>query len=151
MPRIFVPILAALFAALLSGQTFTGNITGIITDPNSAATPGVNITLTNVSTGEVRTATTSDTGLYTFAQLLPGSYSLKANKTGFKEYHRAGIELSASQTAEVNIALVLGAVTESVEVTAAAPLVDSQTANQVTTLNTQMVEEHPWSRRTPSA
>lgn len=143
-------VLCMLFAAAyLSGQTFTGNITGVVTDPNQAAVGGAEITLTNVNTGEVRKFVSSEIGAYSFSQLLPGSYTLAVTKQGFREYRQAGIELGTSQTARIDVQLALGQVSESIEVTAAAPLVDSQTANQTESLDSEMVEELPLIARNP--
>jgi hypothetical protein len=151
MPRVNVFVGTLVLIASLSGQTFTGNITGAVTDPNAAAVPAASITLTNLSTGEVRTGSTSEAGLYSFSQLLPGSYSLKVGKAGFKEHIRTGIELSASQTADISVKLLLGAVNETVQVTGEAPLVDSQTANQVATLDTRWWRSFPTPISIPSA
>jgi hypothetical protein len=133
----------------MSGQTFTGNITGVVTDPNQAAIAGAEITLANVNTGEVRKYTSTDTGAYSFSQLLPGGYTLVVAKQGFRVYRRAGIELSTSQTSRIDVQLDLGQVSESIEVNASAPLMDSETANQTATLEAELVEELPLIARNP--
>ena len=133
----------------LSGQTFTGNITGVIADPNQAAVAGAEIVISNVDTGEIRRQSSNEAGMYTFSQLLPGHYSLGVTKPGFREHRRTGIELISSQTARIDVQLALGQVSESVEVNATTTLVDSQTANQTATLESEMVEELPLIARNP--
>ncbi len=146
---LLILFVVACIVTCISGQTFTGNITGVVTDPNKAAVGGAEIVLSNVNTGEVRKYTSTETGAYSFSQLLPGSYALAVTKQGFREHRRAGIELGTSQTASIDVQLALGQVSESVEVTAAAPLVNSQTANQTESLEKELVEELPLIARNP--
>lgn len=145
----FAFLVATCLVRGLSGQTFTGNITGVIADPNQAAVAGAEIVISNVDTGEIRRQSSNEAGMYTFSQLLPGHYSLGVTKPGFREHRRTGIELISSQTARIDVQLALGQVSESVEVNATTTLVDSQTANQTATLESEMVEELPLIARNP--
>ncbi len=102
MHRIVLVLCAvACLAGRMTGQTFAGNLTGMVTDPNQAAIAGADVVLTNVNTGEVRKLVSNETGMYTFSQLLPRNYSLAVTKQGFREHRRTGIELSTSQTVRV--------------------------------------------------
>lgn len=140
-------LLAAILVAGAAAQTFSGTITGTVTDSSGAAIPGVTVTLTNTVTQEVRNAATEGAGHYTFSRLLPSTYSLKVAHGGFREYLRPGISLSTNQSLELNVELTVGAVTEAVEVKAAVEMVDAQTANRSMTLSTTMVQELPLNMR----
>jgi hypothetical protein len=88
-------------------------------DPLNAVVPEAAVTLTNTNTGEVRTANSDQTGLFRFSDILPGVYTVGVRASGFRTYSKTGIDLSASETRDVGrLALVVGAVTEDVTVTA---------------------------------
>ena len=98
------------------GQTFTGTISGVVNDPNSARIPHATIHSRNEANGEVRQVTTGNDGLFVFSQLPPGTYELSAEVQGFRKAVQTGVVLRVNQTLEVNFALQLGAVSEVVEV-----------------------------------
>jgi hypothetical protein len=133
----------------LCGQTFTGSVTGVVTDPQGAVLPAAAVVATNTATGEVRRAETDEEGRYRFSQLLPGVYTLKVSAAGFKEYLRTEMTVGTNETLEVNAQLELGQPNETVEVTGAPPLLDTQTPTQATTLDSRMMEELPVSVRNP--
>ncbi len=146
--------LAALLASLCGGavaQTFSGTITGVVTDNSGAAVPGASVTLTNTATGEVRSATCGADGRYTFSRLMASNYSIKVTQQGFREHVRPNIALTNAQSIELNMELALGSVSESVEVSASADLIDTQTANRSVTLTSDMVRELPLNMRSPLA
>lgn len=127
----------------------SGTITGIVSDPHGAIVPGTNVTLLNVSTKETRTSVSGADGRYTFSLLIPGSYDVIFEVSGFKKVIRSGVSLSASQIAEVNAQLELGQVAETVDVSATAVALDTETANQSTSLTTQQVTDLPVNFRNP--
>jgi hypothetical protein len=154
--RMVFPLFVATIALLLFlvnlpcfGQAFTANLTGVLADPTSSVIPGATVSLMNTATNEKRTTKTSAEGRYVFSQLLPGSYELSAEATGFKTFVRQGVVLSANQTAEVNASMQVGATTERIEVTGAAPPLDTQTADQTMRFGTESVENLPLNTRTP--
>jgi len=106
-------------AAQAAGQILYGGLVGNVTDKTEAAVPGATATATHEQTGAARTTTTSEAGLYHFATLAPGSYTLAIRAGGFRAYSRAGIGIGANTTTRVNAALELGEVTEQVTVEAA--------------------------------
>jgi hypothetical protein len=147
---------ACLVAALLTlligssfGQTYTGTITGIVSDAQGAKVTGAKVTLTNLATLETRSVNSNEEGRYSFAQLQPGTYSLRVSMAGFQESITNNIELIASQTREVNPALAVGQVNESVEVTADVTTIDTQTANQQASLGVTAVQGLPMIARNP--
>src|SRR5690242_18574741 len=99
-------------------QTNTASVTGFVQDPSGAYIPGVTVTATNTQTGVVSTAVTNESGAYNISSLLPGVYKLTAELPGFKSRVFNEVQLGASNTGRYNFTLEVGAVNESVEVTA---------------------------------
>jgi hypothetical protein len=119
--------IAILCAPLRSfGQT-TATITGIVTDASGAVIPGVGITITNIETDQTRSATTNETGRYYAPALNPGNYKVSASLPGFEVVVRSGITLTVGNESVINFTLKPGQVSETVDVTGEAPLV--QTTN----------------------
>ena len=112
------------------GQQNQGAITGRITDPSSGVVAGAAITLANQETGVKRNTTTNDTGNYGFASLPFGSYELEVQAKGFRKLVQQGIRIYVGQTTTLDLALELGSVDQTVEVTAAAPIGQSRSPTQ---------------------
>ena len=103
--------------------------------------PGVTLTLTEQSTGAVRTAVSSDTGLFRFLELRPGLYSLRVEAKGFKTYEVRDISLASSETRDLGrVALQIGGVTEEVTVTAAATAVQTTSAERSALIDTSAAQ-----------
>ncbi len=133
---------------LLSGlplysQLFTGSINGLVNDPRGGAVPNAQLTITNAATSSVRKVTTGSDGHYSVTQLQPGSYSISTTAPGFETYTVSNIRLEASQNLEYNIALVIGNVSQQIEVTGAAPVLDTEDANKSITLSSQQALDLP--------
>ena len=135
----------------VSGQVFTTSLTGVVADSTGAVVPGAAVELTNVDTQEVRRTETGESGRYTFSQLLPGTYELNVGAEGFKRFLQAGVALRSSIPGEVNVTLEVGAVTETVEVSAMAPLLETQSADRTVTLSADQVSALPLNTRSPFA
>ena len=125
----------------------SGTILGTMKDPTGAVIVGAEVTAENLETGFRRSATTNDSGNYTILQLPVGSYRVSAKFTGFKTAVVENIVLQVNQKARVDLILELGDVTESVEVTAAPPLMDTDTAEVGEVIGTKQVEELPLNGR----
>jgi Carboxypeptidase regulatory-like domain len=117
-------LLAALFCLFavtpssMFGQTASsGTVDGTVTDASGGAVVAATVTLTDTATNIVRTAQTNDTGRYFFANVVPSTYNLSVSKTGFRVSKLTGQVVSVSQALTLNIALELGSVAETVEVT----------------------------------
>ena len=144
-------ILAAivLFPAAVFAQEFRGAFSGTVTDPNGAPVPKVKVIATQTHTG-TKSETFSDTsGEYTIPFLTPGDYEVTAEVPGFKHYTRSGITLSVGEHPHVDIRLEVGAVNESITVTADAPLVISASPSVGQVITSQEVEDIPVNGRTP--
>lgn len=144
-----VAVLFLISLQCIFSQTFTGTITGTVTDANSAAVVGAKVTAKNEATGDVRQVTTNAEGSYIFSQLVPASYEVSAETTGFKKAVSTNAALRVNQTLELNITLQVGDVSQSVEVTTAVTLLDTQSANRAVTLDQQTVLDLPTNARNP--
>ena len=136
-------------AQLVSGQTFTSSITGIVADPSAAGIVGASVALKNLGTNDVRQSSTQEDGSYQFNNLNPGTYQLTVTSAGFKTAVKNNLVLQAETAASVNISLELGPTEQRVEVSAESVLVDTQTANNSVTLDSKLIEALPNNTRNP--
>src|SRR5690349_13135945 len=107
-------------------------INGTVSDAQKAVLPGVTVTVTNEDTGLTREAVTDGTGRYVIPQLLPGPYTVKADLSGFQPMVRSNMVVRVGEELTVPLTLSVAGVTESLVVTAEAPLVES-TSNRIGT------------------
>jgi hypothetical protein len=119
-------LIVVIFCAPLLSQVAA--IRGAITDASGAVIPGVTISVTNIASGVVTKATSNDTGNYTVPFLNPGVYKVEAAKQGFTTVTRESLKLDVEQTARVDFKLTVGAITQTVDVSAGSELLDTQTA-----------------------
>jgi len=126
MSRTFYYLLIC--ASVAAAQISTASLTGIVTDPSDARLAKVNLRLLSEDTGVASAATTNEQGEYTFPLLTPGRYRLTADATGFQPSTRTGIVLELGRVSRLDLKLALGQVAESVDVSAATPLLESETA-----------------------
>ncbi len=118
-----------LVVAITSAQTDTATITGIVTDSSGAAVPGASVQAINQANGLEYTAESNSTGNYVITALPIGTYDLTATSEGFQTLLRPNVTLSAGTRARVDVELQVGSVTETVEVTAELPLLESETSS----------------------
>jgi len=139
------PTLAAVLLVLTTisafSQSITGSIEGNLLDPSRSAVAAAEVRLTQVQTGFTRTTRTDAAGRFFFGSVRPAEYTLDATATGFKRLERTGIFLSAAETLSVgDLTLEVGAVSESVLVTAQTPQVQTQSAERSGLLTGEQVE-----------
>ena len=125
------------------GQQVYGNIFGTVTDPTGAGVPAATVTITDQNKGTVTTTTTNESGNYTKTNLLPGTYTVAVEAPGFRKAQARDVTVNVNQAARVDVAMQVGEVTEQVEVTAAAPLLQSDRADVQTTYNTEQIINLP--------
>ncbi len=111
------------------GSIANASLSGAVYDKSDAPIPGAKVTLLNSTEGFSRTFTTTPDGRYSFASLPPGAYTLTVEKSGFGRYQQKGIILNIAQAATQDVSLQVGAITQTVTVTAGAALLDTTTAN----------------------
>src|SRR3984885_10171074 len=126
-----------------SSAAFTATLGGRVVDPSGLGVKDAAVTLTNSDLGISRTTSSGDTGLYSFTFLPAGVYVLEARTSGFKQYRQEGITLAAGQSAEQEVRLTVGALTETVEVTSQAPLLNLDNANISEDLSARFTEGLP--------
>src|SRR5439155_27084443 len=125
-------------------QAITGSLFGVVTDASGSRLPGVAVTASSpqlITRQEVRT--TSDQGVYRFPTLPPGTYSVAFELSGFQTVKRENIVLLAGQSLAVDAQLPLSQLNESVTVTGAAPLIDTQNAALMNTADTITLQNIP--------
>ena len=118
-------------AAPLLAQQGTSDIGGKVTDEQGAVLPGVSVIITNEATGAVRELTTGADGSFHASQLIPGRYKVAAKLASFRTFERGGQVLPVGKTLEINVTLAVGALEETVKVTAESPLVDTTSVKVV--------------------
>jgi len=123
-------------------STNAGDIRGSVTDSSGALVPAVTVTVTNVDTGESKIYTTNDAGLYDTNSIVTGSYTVTFTKGGFEKLTRGPVTVQVGFTT-VNGDLKVGAETQSVEVSADVPLLQTETGDQSTTLSAKTMVELP--------
>ena len=143
MRLTLVSISTLLFALTAFAQSDRGTITGTITDPAGAVIPRAAIEAVNVDTGSVFPVASSSTGNYTIAELPAGTYVLNVTVSGFKKYIRPGLIVQAAQTIRVDVPLAVGNASESVTVSAEAPLLETESGAVSSTISTQTMDTLP--------
>jgi hypothetical protein len=140
---------SAVLAMTASGQ-YRAGIQGIVSDPQGAPVPGASVVLTSKETNVARTTRTGETGAYSISGLAPGAYTLAVEKTGFARKVFEAVVVNAEQVQSLNVALVVGQVSESITVSeAAVPLLDTQGATIGGTITRRDVENLPSFGRDP--
>ncbi len=128
--RIEIALLGFLLmvAAAAHAQTGTASITGLVVDDTGAAVPGATVTATNQATNVEQVAVTNDAGNYTITPLTVGTYVIKAELSGFRTATTAPLALEARQVARLDFKMSVGAIAETVEVSGAAPILQTETS-----------------------
>lgn len=142
-------VLLLFIGAVALAQESRGIISGVVTDAQTAGIPKARVVITNLDTGVDVSLETNDRGAYLAPLLLPGSYRISAEHEGFKKFTRDGIALSINDNLRIDIRLDLGAVTESVNVTDAAPLVEAANGNMGVVVSTKEVSDLPLAHGNP--
>ncbi|HLJ16425.1 MAG TPA: carboxypeptidase regulatory-like domain-containing protein [Bryobacteraceae bacterium] len=144
------PLLRLLvFSALVLVPAFaqTATVDGIVTDSSQAVIAGALVTITNLDTGLRREAHTNQTGNYTFTQLPIGRYKVDASMAGFSTESRPELKLDVDQVVRLDFTLKPGTLNETVEVSAAAALLDSETATVGQVISNKSIVEMPLNGR----
>jgi hypothetical protein len=140
--------LTMLFCLTALGQV-TAALSGTVTDPNGAVVPGATVNVKSVATGNEFRAVTTGQGTYTVPSLNPGVYSVTVTATGFKSVTVEGIKIDTGTPANADVTLELGAASETVIVQGGAEIVQAQTANISTTVQSNQVLNLPLVSRNP--
>ncbi|HKD07603.1 MAG TPA: carboxypeptidase-like regulatory domain-containing protein [Bryobacteraceae bacterium] len=145
MKRVLVCVAVCLPAAVFA-QT-AGEITGEVKDQSGAIAPNVAVTATNSGTNVARSTVTNTSGVYSFPDLTPGVYQVKASAPGFDTIVKTNIELQVQQTARVDFTLTVGQATQTVEVSATGELLATENATVGTVIEQKRIEDLPLNGR----
>lgn len=127
----------------LSAQEARGTILGRVTDPTNAVVAGASVEVTNTETGVRQLSTTNVSGDFLVPFLVPGTYTVKVESPGFKTYTRTGLVLRVNDQLAVNVQLELGQPTQTVEVSAVSPMLDTSTASMGQVVESRTILELP--------
>src|SRR5579883_1120000 len=142
-------VLLLLCSAFCLAQEYRGRIEGIVTDQTKAVIPGATVTLLNIKTGIKTVRQTSDTGLYLFDLVDPGTYTVTVEAAGFSKFTQENIVVQTRGDVTVNASLATGTVQENVTVEATPVAVQFNTTNQDMTIDSTMAQETPRFDRNP--
>lgn len=123
-------LLCCLLALSLSAQTDRGVITGTVQDPANAVVPGANVSARNLDTGAIFPTTTTATGNFTLTALPAGPYEVSVESPGFRKYIGKGTQVQVAQTIRLDVTLQVGSTSESVTVSAEAPVLKTDSTEQ---------------------
>lgn len=135
--------LALFMSAVMWGQSSTGSMAGVISDPNGGAVPGASVIAKNINTGVEIKTTTSDAGLYVYPALATGRYVVTVEKTGFRKLTRENIEIRIASRIDLDLKLEVGDVQQTITITDQAPLLESTTAERGNSVSTKMMDNLP--------
>jgi len=128
---------------VISRAQVTGTITGVVVDSSGAVVPNATVRITNMGTGVTRTLETNSSGIYTAEALLAGTYELAVEATGFQKVVQSNVALSVADRLGINFTLQVGQLTQTIEVTGAATLVETQTGEQSALIGSRQISEMP--------
>src|SRR6185503_3743332 len=140
----FTLALVLLASGVQAQSLSSGTIGGVAKDESGAVLPGVTVEAASPALIEkVRTAVTDEQGVYRIVDLRPGLYTVTFTLPGFGTFRREGVELTTGFTANVNADMKVGSVEETITVSGAAPLVDTQNVNQQRVFDRTVTEQLP--------
>jgi hypothetical protein len=149
MKRSHAAVLALFLPLAAFGQEFRGTISGQVTDPTGASVAGAKVVATEINTGTKTQTVSESTGQYNLPFLAPGQYEVSAQMQGFKEALRKDIHLGAGDHPVIDIRLDVGDMNQSVQVTADAPLLNTENGSTGQAITTKEVEDIPLNGGTP--
>src|ERR1700693_2320306 len=139
--------MGGIFGVRLSAQTSYGTVAGTVTDASGAAIGDAEMTITNIASGEKRVQPTSSDGFYNFVNLVPGTYRLEFEKTGFKPAAHPDVIVEVEQTARIDFTMQVGEVSQTIEVTGETPLLQAETSSLGQVVEGRKVAELPLNGR----
>lgn len=147
--RLAAVLLLAAFALPIAAQESRGTIVGRVTDPSGALIPNATVEVKNKAQGVVQTFRTNEAGAYQAPYLIPGQYEVVVSAAGFKRTVRETVDVTVGDRVNVDLTLEVGEMTQSVSVTAEAPLLQTATASSGQVVDTKRLAELPLSHGQP--
>jgi len=130
-----------------SGQSFYGSLVSVVKDDQNNVIPGATIVLVNTSTNERREGVSTDDGTYRFLNLVPGTYRLEVELTGFQRYVRDQIEVNVQSAPRIDVSLKVGSIAETIQVAGTAPVLQTENASVGLVVGSRPVQELPLNGR----
>src|SRR5262249_23669716 len=124
-------------------QSTTATLSGVVRDSTGAVLPEVKITLKNAANGTSRSTTTDGEGRYKLSAVEPGTYEVRADRSGFSSEVKGGIEPTVGGTAQFDFTLRVGTVNEVIKVTDEAPLIETSKAEVSNVINETVIQSLP--------
>ncbi len=144
MHRLLVVLMVLTAPAFAQATAAFGAVSGTVLDASGAPVPGAKVAVSNASLGLNRELTTTDGGIFVAPALAPAQgYKVSVNKEGFAPYATAEFEVHVGETVNLRVALAVGAVTQTVEVTGAAPVVDDVKTEMSQVVGNDMIKDLP--------
>ena len=145
---VLIPALFILLATLrVQAQLDRGSITGTVTDASGAVVPGAQVTVVSVATGIAMQATTGVTGEYTVRSLIANAYTVTGERTGFEKTLLPTVQVGVNQVVRLDLVLKPGSTSQTVEVSAGAPLLSTETSSLGTLETEQRITDLPLNGR----
>ncbi len=142
-------VLLAILVATVSGQTYRGQLTGVVTDATGGIVPEAEVVLTNLSTGVSQRVATNERGIYLVANIEPGQYRISVSFTGFKTFLQEPITIPVGGSVTLNVTLEVGEMAERVTVVGEAPLLEAETASFGQVVGERLIQNMPLNARNP--
>jgi hypothetical protein len=141
----FVSGVAVLFLSIVPayGQSATAEFNGTVVDQSNAVLPGATITVTEESTGLMRTATSNDAGRFVLPAVQPGVYTVRSELSGFQTQARTGVRILVGQAVTLTLTMPIGTLTDQITVTGEAPLIEVTQTTLGSSLTTEDIENLP--------
>ena len=136
-------VMLCLLSLVAWAQQNTGSLSGTVADQTAGAVPVATVTATHLDTGLKTTTVTTSAGVYVFASLPVGMYELSVEKAGFKKLNRKNIEVRVAQRQALDLLMEVGNVSESVEITAQGPLLDTVTSERGQNFSNKLMNSLP--------
>lgn len=146
-PSVRAGALAIFLASVLSAQNPSAALLGTVRDASAAGIAGASLAIRNVNTNETRETQSAEDGSFTLASLAPGTYEIAVTKEGFRTLRERGLELQVDQLARLDLRLEVGSVSETIEVQATIPLLNTENAVKGDVMVTAEIVEMPLNGR----
>jgi len=144
---VWILLVGASCALTAFGQAPTGRIAGMVTDASGAVIPGADVTAKNIATSQELATITSDNGTYLIPSVPSGTYTVTVSVGGFKKGVVKDVKVEVGTPATVNVTMEVGMQSEEIIVTGGAEVLQTQTANVVTTIQGRQITELPFTSR----
>ena len=151
LSRLMLILVCLAWTSVAHAQIRSATLTGTVTDPQKAIVPGATVVVTNEGTNVSQELVTNDAGLFTAPLLPAGTYSVTVTLSGFAPFKRSGIILNATETVRVPVELSVGTVGQTVEVSAEAPLLQTDRTSVSGAVGAEMIEALPNITQNPLA